>query len=85
MGLCDRLVPADQIRSEATALAAEIATSGPLAIESIRQTLRGSLAQRIRVVTDREKAEQNRLQSTEDFREGIRAMADRRKPDFKGR
>ena len=63
----------------------EIAISGPLAIESIRETLRGSLAKRIRVATDREKAEQERLDKTEDFQEGVRAMAERRKPDFQGR
>ncbi len=85
MGLCDRLVPAAQIRAEAGALAAEIAGSGPLAIASIRETMRGSLADRIRVATDREKAEQNRLERTEDFQEGVRAMAERRKPDFQGR
>ena len=85
MGLCDRLVPADRIRDEAIGLAREIATSGPLAIASIRRTLRGALPERIRVATDREKAEQDRLQQTEDFREGVAAMADRRTPDFKGR
>ena len=85
MGLCDRLVPADRIRDEATGLAREIAASGPLAIASIRRTLRGGLAERIRVATDREKAEQDRLQQTEDFQEGVAAMSDRRTPDFKGR
>ena len=38
----------------------------------------------IRVATDREKAEQERLQKTTDFREGIKAMGERRKPDFRG-
>lgn len=85
MGLCDRLVPADRIREEATALATEIAISGPLAIASIRRTLRGGLAERVRIATDREKAEQDRLQQTEDFQEGVQAMADRRKPNFHGR
>jgi len=85
MGLCDRLVAREQIRSEAFALASEIATSGPLAVSSIRETLRGGLADRIRVATDREKAEQERLQKTDDHREGVRAMADRRKPEFTGR
>ncbi len=85
MGLCDRLVASEQIRAEALAFATEIAISGPLAIASIRRTLRGGLAERIRVATDREKAEQDRLQNSEDFQEGIRAMADRRKPDFRGR
>ena len=84
MGLCDRLVASDRIRDEAMSLATEIAISGPLAIDSIRETLRGGLAARIRTATDREKAEQDRLQETEDFQEGVRAMSERRKPDFKG-
>ncbi len=85
IGLCDRLVPTDEVRSAARALAIEIATSAPLAIDSIRETMRGELADLIRQATDREKAEQERLQSTEDFKEGIRAMAQRRNPNFKGR
>ena len=85
MGLCDRLVPLEQVREEAHAFAAEIAVSAPLAIDSIRETLRGDLAAEIRRATDREKAEQDRLQKTEDFREGTRAMGERRPPEFKGR
>lgn len=85
MGLCDRLVPAERLRDEARAWAVEIATSAPLAIRSIRETLRGDLPERIRRATDREKAEQERLQGTSDFREGVRAMSERRRPDFQGR
>ncbi len=85
MGLVDRLVAVDGLRDEARALAAEIAASAPLAVDSIRQTMRGELASRIRAATDREKAEQDRLQKTSDFREGVRAMAERRTPDFEGR
>ena len=33
----------------------------------------------------REKAEQDRLQKTEDWKEGTRAMAERRNPAFRGR
>jgi 2-(1,2-epoxy-1,2-dihydrophenyl)acetyl-CoA isomerase len=85
LGLCDRLVPLERVRAEAGALAAEIAGSAPLAVDSIRQTLRGDLAAEIRLATDREKSEQERLQRTEDFREGTRAMAERRPPKFEGR
>jgi len=46
------------------------------------ETLRGDLPRRIRVATDREKAEQERLQGTHDFKEGVRAMGERRDPIF---
>ena len=76
---------ADRVRAEAHALAAEIAVSAPLAVRSIRATMRGDLAGRIRAATDREAAEQGRLLGTADFREGVRAMAERRPPRFEGR
>jgi enoyl-CoA hydratase/carnithine racemase len=85
LGLCDRLVPLARVRAEARALAAEIAASAPLAVVSIRETLRGDLSEAIRRATDREKAEQERLQRSEDFAEGVRAMAERREPRFRGR
>jgi enoyl-CoA hydratase/carnithine racemase len=72
------------LRHTATEMAREIALSGPLAIRSIRETLRGGLAERIRVATAREKAEQDRLQNSDDFKEGVRAMAERRTPSFTG-
>jgi enoyl-CoA hydratase/carnithine racemase len=84
IGLCDRVVPAADLRRAATALAHEIALSAPLAVRSIRATMRGDLAERVRVATEREKAEQDRLQTTRDFREGVRAMAERRTPGFSG-
>jgi len=84
MGLCDRVVPAEDLLDAATAFASEIAASAPLAVLSIRETLRGDLPTRIRAATDREKAEQERLQKTRDFREGVRAMAERRTPVFGG-
>ncbi len=85
LGLCDRLVPLADLRGEAVEFAREIALSAPLAVASIRKTLRGDLAEAVRVATARELAEQTRLQATADFREGIAATAERRTPDFKGR
>jgi enoyl-CoA hydratase/carnithine racemase len=85
IGLCDKLVASESLRDEARALAAEIAISAPLAVDSIRETLRGDLPARIRAATDREKQEQDRLQRTDDFKEGVRAMAERRTPTFTGR
>jgi 2-(1,2-epoxy-1,2-dihydrophenyl)acetyl-CoA isomerase len=84
IGLCDRLVPADQVRPEAIALAAEIATSAPLAIRAIRRTMRGDLPERVRAATARELEEQGKLFGTADFAEGVAATAERREPQFRG-
>lgn len=84
IGLCDRLVPGDRLREEAVALAEEIAASSPLAVRSIRQTMRGDLADRVREATAHEAAEQAQLFATNDFREGVSAAADRRRPRFTG-
>ena len=85
IGLCDRLAPAADLRAEAQALAAEIAASAPMAVRSIRETMRGDLAERVRAALVRERAEQERLNQTEDFREGVRATAERREARFTGR
>ncbi len=82
IGLADQLVPLEQLLNRATAFAAEIAGSAPLAVESIRATLRGDLADRVAAATGRELTEQLRLRDTRDFVEGARAMADRRTPRF---
>jgi enoyl-CoA hydratase/carnithine racemase len=85
LGLCDRLVGEGQERAGARALAVEIALSAPLALRSIRRTMRGDLAERVRAATEREHSEQTRLFATQDFREGVSATAERRDPRFEGR
>jgi 2-(1,2-epoxy-1,2-dihydrophenyl)acetyl-CoA isomerase len=84
IGLCDRLAPAESLLEAAHGLAAEIAASAPLAVRSIRETMRGDLADRIRTATVRELAEQKRLGLTDDFKEGVQATAERRPPRFTG-
>jgi enoyl-CoA hydratase/carnithine racemase len=84
IGLADLLVPLDQVRAAAQGLAREIAGSAPLAVVATRATLRQGLADRVRAATAHELAEQTRLRRTQDFREGIKASAERRAPDFKG-
>ena len=85
IGLCDRLVDGDDVRSEAHAMAADIAISAPLAVRSIRTTMRGDLADRVAAAMVREAEEQDRLRQTSDWSEGIRAAAERRTPCFEGR
>jgi enoyl-CoA hydratase/carnithine racemase len=85
LGLADRVVPAGELRTAAHAFAEEIATAGPLALLAIRDTMRGDLAARVRAATALERDRQEALRITEDFREGVQAMAERRTPNFTGR
>jgi enoyl-CoA hydratase/carnithine racemase len=83
IGLVDRLVDTGEIRSAAIELAGEIATAAPLAVRSIRKTLRGDLAEQVRVATAHERAEQAWLRATDDFTEGVAASSQRREPVFR--
>ena len=83
IGLADKFCSKDKILEEAEQLAMEIASSAPMAVESIRSTLRGNLADQIEQIVDWELSEQVRLQKTEDFKTGIAASLSREMPQFK--
>lgn len=85
IGLADLLAPQEQVRARALELATEIAISSPLAVQSTRATLRAGMVEQIRQAVARESVEQNWQFKTEDFKEGVKAMAERRPPSFHGR
>lgn len=85
IGLVDRLAEPGAEREVATAYARELAALAPLAVRSIRETLRGDLAERVIETLDREATEQAWLWETADSREGIAASLERREPKFVGR
>jgi enoyl-CoA hydratase/carnithine racemase len=84
-GLFDDLAADGSVRPAAIRFAERIAASAPLALCSIRATMRDGLAEAVATATAHELEEQTRLQATADFREGVAAAAQRRPPMFTGR
>ena len=85
LGLADKLVPLADVRSAALELATEISQSAPLAVMSIRETLRRGLADAVEAMTERELFEQEWLRRTEDFKEGVKSWGEKRLGNFKAR
>ncbi len=84
-GLVDVLVAPDRLRYEARNLAHEIAEGAPLAVESVRATLRRGLREAVQSTLEHELAEQTKLAETEDHKEGVRAVSERRPGRFERR
>ncbi|HKI75231.1 MAG TPA: enoyl-CoA hydratase/isomerase family protein [Pseudomonadales bacterium] len=84
-GLGDIFTETENVRSAAIELAREIAENAPLAVVSVREQVRPGLADEVKRITDIEGREQFKLQQTEDHREGVKAVSERRPGNFKGR
>ncbi|HUH60213.1 MAG TPA: enoyl-CoA hydratase/isomerase family protein [Candidimonas sp.] len=85
IGLADLVATSDDVMDDAMALAQEMASSAPLAVQSIRETLRMGLAEAVETALAREAAEQEWQMCSADFAEGVRAMTERRAPVFMGK
>jgi enoyl-CoA hydratase/carnithine racemase len=85
IGLVDEITDQGSLLPASLKLARAIAENAPLAVRSTRKTLRADLAAAVRTATDHEFAEQQWLMKTDDFREGVKSVAERRPGDFKGR
>jgi 2-(1,2-epoxy-1,2-dihydrophenyl)acetyl-CoA isomerase len=85
IGLVDRLVDESELPAAAVAWADDFAHSAPLAVRSVKATMRGQLGAQVRTALEHEVSEQTWLWATDDCREGIEAAAARRQPHFEGR
>lgn len=84
-GLADVLTARERVRDDALALASEIAKNAPLAVTATRKTLRRALAEQVKLYSTHEDREQSWLAETEDFKEGVKAVAERRPGKFSGK
>ncbi|MCN9242358.1 enoyl-CoA hydratase/isomerase family protein [Streptomyces sp. RY43-2] len=84
-GLADRFAELGEERAVAVELARELAGAAPLAVRSMRTTMRAGLLGRLEATLEHELDEQEWLWRTEDAATGITASLERRDPLFHGR
>jgi enoyl-CoA hydratase/carnithine racemase len=84
IGLVNRVVEQEQLMSEATAMAEKLAGHSPLAMQGIKEMFnRGKDMDYRRAVSIYDRVNR-RLVKSKDFKEGMTAMKEKRKPNWKG-
>lgn len=83
-GLVNRVVPADKLMEEATALANDIASNPPICVRSIKELLNGHDEDLLDIL-QKESAADIYAADSEDRLEAIRSFLEKRQPVYKGR
>ncbi len=83
-GIVNRVVPVESYLDEAKRLAAEIASQAPIAVRMAKDAVLKSFDTTLEVGLEYERQLFSLLFSTEDQKEGMRAFAEKRKPEWKG-
>lgn len=85
LGLINMVVPVDQLKSTVKELASQLMNKPPIAIELAKQLINNSTEVDLRIGLTNEAEAFGVLAATEDFREGVNAFLEKRKPQYKGR
>ena len=84
IGLITRTVPPDELMNEAMALAKKLARMPTLAIGRAKRVLNETFHMTLQDVLDEEIKNQIYLTQTKDHAEGLKALKEKRKPEFQG-
>lgn len=84
IGLANYVVDADQVLPKAWELAREIAGAAPMAVRALKKSIYRAIAADSREALEYESHNMSRTMQSNDFREGTRALLEKRKPQFTG-
>jgi len=85
IGLVNRVAPADALDAATGTLVAELLACAPLAVGLAKGVLNAAARPGLAGTLDQEIAAQELCVTSDDFREGAQALAERRPPQFSGR
>ncbi len=85
IGFLNKVVPGDQLMTEALALARQIASNAPLAVQYFKELAYRGLNMSTQDISSLTYHMYDQLLTTEDSKEGPRAFSEKRKPVWKGR
>lgn len=85
IGLVNRVAPAAELDAVTDQLAGEMLACGPVAVGLAKRVLDAAAKPALAATLEHEGAVQELCAATDDFGEGVRALAEKRQPQFGGR